>query len=191
MQFLKWEYSPLRAVFIFQAIYWTFGQGDFNWRCEGVSYENTHRGRSIAMATYFYFLAKIIDMLDTFFFVLRKKQQHISFLHVYHHSIMVGVSFVAVSFLPGGHSSLLGILNSIVHVLMYFYYLLSAWNLVNIQTLGWWKKLLTQAQMVFFDIYVFLFIFYFFSPCRFNLSFLHCTLRKGCSGAPVIIRRRP
>lgn len=70
-------------------------------RCEAVHYEDTYRQKSVAIATYFYFIAKIIDMLDTVFFIMRKKQQHVSFLHVYHHSTMVFVSYIAVRFLPG------------------------------------------------------------------------------------------
>lgn len=32
-----------------------------------------------------YVMAKVIDLLDTCFFVLRKKSSNVSFLHVYHH----------------------------------------------------------------------------------------------------------
>lgn len=34
------------------------------------------------------YLSRYLDMLDTIFFVLRKKQNQISFLHVYHHMIV-------------------------------------------------------------------------------------------------------
>ena len=33
------------------------------------------------------FYTKLVDLLDTIFFVLRKKSNQISFLHVYHHFI--------------------------------------------------------------------------------------------------------
>lgn len=101
-------YVELNSMFLTrQAIYWTFGQGDFSLRCEAVHYDETYRHKSVAIATYFYFIAKMIDMLDTVFFIMRKKQQHVSFLHVYHHSIMVFVSYIAVRFLPGNQNVIL------------------------------------------------------------------------------------
>uniref|UniRef100_A0A0K8WIQ1 Elongation of very long chain fatty acids protein n=1 Tax=Bactrocera latifrons TaxID=174628 RepID=A0A0K8WIQ1_BACLA len=42
---------------------------------------------------YGYYLLKIIDFADTVFFVLRKHQHQVSFLHVYHHILMVGSLF--------------------------------------------------------------------------------------------------
>nr|CAD7409888.1 unnamed protein product [Timema poppensis] len=40
------------------------------------------------------FILKIVDLLDTIFFVLRKKSNQVTFLHVYHH-----VSTIAISLL--------------------------------------------------------------------------------------------
>lgn len=46
----------------------------------------------------------------------------------------------------GGHGTLLGLINSFIHVLMYMYYMLSA--IPSMQKYLWWKKFLTQAQIV-------------------------------------------
>ena len=62
----------------------------------------------IAGAVHLYFLVKLVDLLDTVFFVLRKKQNQVSFLHVYHHVGMVLGSWGGVKFLPGGHVTFLG-----------------------------------------------------------------------------------
>lgn len=51
---------------------------------------------------------KLLDLLDTAFFILRKKQQQVSFLHVYHHTGMAFGSWAATKFLPGGHITFLG-----------------------------------------------------------------------------------
>lgn len=59
------------------------------------------RQRNVAIATYYYFIAKVVDLMDTLFFVLTKKNGHISFLHIYHHALMVVVTYFAVKFLPG------------------------------------------------------------------------------------------
>ncbi|GLH08350.1 Elongation of very long chain fatty acids protein [Gryllus bimaculatus] len=91
-----------------------------------------------------YFWLKIADLLDTIFFVLRKKNTHISFLHLYHHSNMVFLSWGAVKFFAGGHGTFLGLFNTFVHACMYTYYLIAAVYPHNI----WWKKYVTQLQLV-------------------------------------------
>jgi len=55
-----------------------------------------------------YFLLKIFDLVDTIFFVLRKKQNQVTFLHVYHHAGIVLGSWIAVKYLPSGHVTFLG-----------------------------------------------------------------------------------
>ena len=81
------------------------------------------------------------------FFVLRKKDRHISFLHVYHHFGMVLITWIGVKFIAGGHSAWLGLANAIVHCLLYSYYLLTAYDSKYGQLI-WLKKLITQAQLV-------------------------------------------
>lgn len=50
---------------------------------------------------WFYFFSKIIDLLDTCFFVLRKKQNQVTFLHVYHHTITALFSWMYLKYAPG------------------------------------------------------------------------------------------
>ncbi|PSN54041.1 Elongation of very long chain fatty acids protein 7 [Blattella germanica] len=50
---------------------------------------------------WYYYLLKIIDLLDTVFFILRKKQNQVTFLHVFHHSGMVLVGWIWTKFIPG------------------------------------------------------------------------------------------
>lgn len=54
-------------------------------------------------------MVKILDLLETIFFVLRKKQNQVTFLHVYHHMGMVMGSWIATKYLAGGHVTFLGI----------------------------------------------------------------------------------
>lgn len=42
----------------------------------------------LLMVFYFYYITKYIDLLDTIFFVLRKKCRNLSELHLFHHSLM-------------------------------------------------------------------------------------------------------
>lgn len=80
---------------------------------------------------------------------MRKRFTHITFLHVYHHSAMVIATYIAVRFLPAGHGTMLGVLNCLVHAIMYGYYLVSAIN-ENVKKSIWWKKHITQVQMIQF-----------------------------------------
>lgn len=61
-----------------------------------------------ARGVYIYFLAKISELLDTVFFVLRKKDRQISFLHLYHHTVMPMISWGATKYYPGGHGTFIG-----------------------------------------------------------------------------------
>ena len=81
------------------------------------------------------------------FFVLRKKDRQISFLHVFHHSGMVFMSFGVVKYYPGGNIVFYGMLNSMVHTVMYLYYMLAAMG-PEWQKFLWWKKHITRIQMV-------------------------------------------
>lgn len=62
----------------------------------------------VAKAVYIYFLAKISELLDTVFFVLRKKERQITFLHMYHHTVMPLISWGATKYYPGGHGTFIG-----------------------------------------------------------------------------------
>ncbi|KAI5696070.1 hypothetical protein M8J75_007632 [Diaphorina citri] len=77
-------------------------------------------------ASYLYFISKIVDLLDTIFFVLRKKNSQISFLHVYHHVMMVFATWAFLRYFKGEQGIFVGALNSLVHVVMYSYYFLAA-----------------------------------------------------------------
>uniref|UniRef100_A0A1A9W5Z7 Elongation of very long chain fatty acids protein n=1 Tax=Glossina brevipalpis TaxID=37001 RepID=A0A1A9W5Z7_9MUSC len=96
---------------------------------------------------WYYLLSKIIDLLDTIFIVLRKKQSQVSFLHVYHHSIMVITSWTILKYVPMTEEFAFGyLLNNMVHVMMYFYYLVAAMG-PQYQKLLWWKKYMTRIQL--------------------------------------------
>ncbi|CAH0627404.1 unnamed protein product [Chrysodeixis includens] len=102
---------------------------------------------------YPYFIAKHLDLLDTVFFVLRKKDNQVTFLHLYHHTAMVTWTWLHLMYHPTDNFVVVGMLNSFVHVLMYAYY--------GISSLGpdyakyiWWKKHLTKVQLVQFILVV-------------------------------------
>lgn len=110
-----------------------------------------HPLKSIEMlASFAYLINKFLDLFDTIFFVLRKSYKQVTFLHVYHHILMTSISFIYIQIMgSGGHAAITGIMNSIVHVIMYGYYFVSA-SSPNVKNSLWWKKYITQIQIVQF-----------------------------------------
>ncbi|KAG7299665.1 hypothetical protein JYU34_016658 [Plutella xylostella] len=96
-----------------------------------------------------YLFAKLTELLDTVFFVLRKKDNQISFLHVYHHIAMLIGSWLFLKYSPSDNIAFLGWVNSFVHVVMYAYYGLAAFG-PHMQKYLTWKKYLTTLQLAQF-----------------------------------------
>lgn len=55
----------------------------------------------MARAVWLYYMCKITELLDTVFFVLRKKQNQVSFLHLYHHTLMPICGFIGIKYFAG------------------------------------------------------------------------------------------
>ena len=51
------------------------------------------------------------------------------------------------AFFAGGHIAFFGTVNAFVHMIMYSYYLITALHFVDSKSL-WWKKYITQLQLV-------------------------------------------
>ncbi|CAH1108370.1 unnamed protein product [Psylliodes chrysocephalus] len=97
--------------------------------------------------SYYFHLSKYTDLIDTIIFLLRKKYSQVSVLHVYHHSTMPFWTWMCVKYNPCGRLTFHALLNSFVHIVMYTYYLLSAFG-PRIRKYVWWKKYVTMCQMV-------------------------------------------
>ncbi|CAG2118165.1 unnamed protein product, partial [Medioppia subpectinata] len=94
-----------------------------------------------------YAYSKLFDLFDTVFFVLRKKSNQITFLHVYHHFMVPILGWVGAKLCPQTVIvEVFCLLNSIVHTVMYSYYLLSAFG-PQIQPYLWWKRYITRLQL--------------------------------------------
>ncbi|GLH08346.1 Elongation of very long chain fatty acids protein AAEL008004 [Gryllus bimaculatus] len=140
-------YNALQIIanaYVFYMVGSQFWFSTYSWRCEPIDTSNSPSALEMIRLIYIYFWLKIADLFDTIFFVLRKKNQQISFLHLYHHSNMVILVWAGLKYFPGGHGTFLGLLNTFVHVCMYTYYLIAAVYPHNI----WWKKYVTQLQLV-------------------------------------------
>lgn len=100
-------------------------------------------------AHWWYFASKIVEFADTFFFILRKKNNQISFLHVYHHASMALITWGMVKWVPGACTYMGPLCNCFIHAVMYLYYMLSAFG-PHMQKYLWWKRYLTRMQLTQF-----------------------------------------
>ncbi|XP_076846268.1 elongation of very long chain fatty acids protein 4b [Brachyhypopomus gauderio] len=123
----------------------------YSWLCQPVNYSNDVNEVRIASALWWYYISKGVEFLDTVFFIMRKKFNQVTFLHIYHHCTMFTLWWIGVKWVPGGQSFLGATINSGVHVLMYSYYGLAALG-PHVQKLLWWKRYLTIVQMVQFHV---------------------------------------
>jgi len=147
-------YNAIQVAMSVFLVYEAFQGGWFNgysFTCQPVDWSNDPQAMRMARAVWWYFFCKITELLDTVFFVLRKKTNQVSFLHLYHHSMMPVCAWIGARFLPGGHGTLLGMINSFIHIIMYTYYLLASLG-PQYQKYLWWKKHLTGMQMIQFCI---------------------------------------
>lgn len=136
--------------------------------CQLVTITNDPYVMRIANGVWWYFASKGFEFADTLFFILRKKDRQLTFLHKYHHSSMFLFWWTAVRFVPGGSAIIPIIVNSLVHVLMYAYYGLSAIG-PRMQKYLWWKRHLTIIQLIQFFIGVAIGSYLIASGCQFTL----------------------
>uniref|UniRef100_A0A0K8UPP4 Elongation of very long chain fatty acids protein n=1 Tax=Bactrocera latifrons TaxID=174628 RepID=A0A0K8UPP4_BACLA len=122
---------------------------NYNLKCQPVDYSDGPMSKRMLNLCYVYYLSKLTEFADTFFFVLRKKSSQITWLHVYHHSVTPLETWVLVKFLAGGNATFPNLLNNFVHVCMYFYYMMSAMGPEYAKFL-WWKKYMTELQIAQF-----------------------------------------
>nr|XP_037277568.1 LOW QUALITY PROTEIN: elongation of very long chain fatty acids protein AAEL008004-like [Rhipicephalus microplus] len=125
--------------------------GPYNWLCQPVSYGRDPDSMAVTTLGWWYLLLKMVEFLDTVFFVLTKKFSHISLLHVVHHSTVAWTVWMGVNYGAGGQNAFFPFINCFVHIVMYTYYALAAMG-PEVRKYLWWKRYLTQFQMVQFVI---------------------------------------
>ncbi|XP_069078628.1 very long chain fatty acid elongase 7 [Pleurodeles waltl] len=152
----------------------------YSYKCDIVDYSRSPQAVRMAWTCWLYYFSKYIELLDTIFFVLRKKNSQITFLHVYHHSVMLWTWWFGVKFAAGGLGTFHALINSIVHVIMYIYYGVSALGPAY-QKYLWWKKYMTSVQLVqFIMVTTHIAQFFFMEDCQYQFPiFLYVILTYG------------
>jgi len=162
-------YNAFQTVFsfwMFKESWSFFVTGSYNWHCEPVDYSNDPDALRVLNVGWWYFFSKFVDLLDTIFFIMRKKFNQVSPLHVIHHSTLPWLSWWGPRFVGGGHAGFGPFLNSGVHTIMYFYYMCAAFG-PSVQKYLWWKKYITTIQLVQFVLVFFHAIQPLFFECDF------------------------
>ncbi|GAU98058.1 hypothetical protein RvY_09256-2 [Ramazzottius varieornatus] len=140
----------------------------YSYVCQEVVYSYHPEELKMASTVWWFYFSKIIEMADTVFLILRKKNNQLSFLHVYHHATMILFWYIGARWVAGGSAFFPMMTNSFIHVLMYSYYGLAALG-PNVQRFLWWKPYLTQIQMAQFLLGLYFAVQSFYVPCRFPL----------------------
>ena len=89
-------FQTLLSLWLFQRASFFWLTGRYNWLCQPVDFSNSKEGMLAADMTWWFFFSKLVDTIDSFFFVLRKKWTHLSNLHVFHHGIMPFTSWCGI-----------------------------------------------------------------------------------------------
>ncbi|XP_069705057.1 very long chain fatty acid elongase 4-like isoform X2 [Periplaneta americana] len=109
--------------------------------------------RAGAEVSWWFTISKVAELADTVFFILRKKHQQVTFLHVYHHSAVILVVGYLSRYAPCEQASITAFINAFVHIFMYTYYMLSAMG-PRVKKYLWWKKYITLLQLVQFSLVI-------------------------------------
>lgn len=118
--------------------------------CEVVNHKD-YSSEAIELLHYgwLFMLSRLIEWIDTIFFVLRKKYNQVSKLHVFHHSFVPIFCWFYLKYHPGATMAFFPLVNTFVHTIMYSYYFLATFG-PKIQPFLWWKKYLTSLQITQF-----------------------------------------
>jgi len=117
--------------------------------CQMVDFSNDPKAVRMVNVCWLFYFTKFIELIDTVIFILRKKYNQVTFLHVFHHGIMPVSWWFGVRFVPGGLGTFHALLNSFIHFCMYAYYGLAAMG-PQYQKYLWWKKYMTKMQITQF-----------------------------------------
>ncbi|XP_026061891.1 elongation of very long chain fatty acids protein 1 [Carassius auratus] len=153
----------------------------YTWRCDLCDPSSSPEALRMVRAAWLFYFSKYIELLDTVFFVLRKKHSQVTFLHIFHHSVLPWTWWWGITLTPaGGMGSFHAMVNACVHVIMYTYYGLAAAG-PRFQKYLWWKKYMTAIQLIQFVLLtVHISQYYFMEKCEYQVPiFIHLILIYG------------
>ncbi|XP_076228327.1 very long chain fatty acid elongase 4-like [Nomia melanderi] len=148
--FIYW-YNIFQIISNALIIYHAFDAGWFKdgfLFCRTIDYSFDRNPYKLTQVAWYTMCLKMIDYIETILFVLRKKNKQVSFLHLYHHVSTAFIVCGSVKYFPNGHAITLVVVNCVIHVIMYTYYLLTSYGPEMQKTLAPFKRMVTIAQML-------------------------------------------
>lgn len=124
----------------------------FSLGCEPFVISNNPMSLSMARWIWWILIVKITELADTVIFILRKKSNQTSFLHIYHHTTTLLLAWIVCKYTPGGMWTFPMLLNCVIHVIMYMYYFCACLGPKMQKIITPWKKYLTSLQLIQFVI---------------------------------------
>uniref|UniRef100_A0AAQ4QFB0 Elongation of very long chain fatty acids protein n=1 Tax=Gasterosteus aculeatus aculeatus TaxID=481459 RepID=A0AAQ4QFB0_GASAC len=206
------------SAYMFHEFLVTSWLSNYSLLCQPVDYSSRPLPLRMANVCWWFFFSKVIELADTMFFILRKKNNQLTFLHVYHHGTMIFNWWAGIKYVAGGqckstdlitsskcfpllnrnrpHSTVdvlmyywraffllhsrpvstflcslpaaffIGLVNTLVHTVMYSYYGLAALG-PHMQKYLWWKRYLTSLQLLQFLLFLLHTGYNLFTECDF------------------------
>ncbi|KAL0132104.1 hypothetical protein PUN28_000105 [Cardiocondyla obscurior] len=122
--------------------------------CPDFDYSENNTSAKLAKCTYYFFLLKLLDYVETGIFVLRKKNNQVSALHLYHHVSTLLLTWLGVRYYAVTAMTVVTIINSFIHAIMYMYYFLAACGPDIQKAVLPMKPWITKSQMIQFVILI-------------------------------------
>jgi len=102
---------------------------------------------SLYNLSWLFIIFRATEFFETVVFVLRKKQNQVSFLHLYHHIAVVAIMWMLLKYNCGKTEVFAAVVNLIVHLFMYTYYFFSSFNRFK-QMTSKIKPVVTATQII-------------------------------------------
>ncbi|CAH8579546.1 unnamed protein product [Heterobilharzia americana] len=138
----------INAYIVYECVAVAFSE-NFSIICQKVDYSSNSNAVRLVRAIWLFHISKVIECLDTFFFIIRGRTHLVTWLHIYHHCTMMPLTWAGVKWVAGGELFQPVAVNSMIHVIMYSYYALAALG-PKWRKFLWWKRYLTMLQMIQF-----------------------------------------
>ncbi|XP_055611988.1 elongation of very long chain fatty acids protein 7-like [Uranotaenia lowii] len=142
-------YCVYVVAMCFQAGWWF----DYFYKCYETDYSYDPKAVKMVEMTWYILFIKFLELLETIIFVLRKKQNQVSFLHVYHHISTFFIAYIFCKYIGGSMLTFSIVVNSVVHIIMYSYYFISAYDVAIFKLIASKvKRYITSIQLIQFGL---------------------------------------
>ncbi|CAH8571468.1 unnamed protein product [Schistosoma bovis] len=144
-----WIMVVMNAYMLYESVAVAFNE-NYSLYCQKVDYSSNPNALRLARAIWLFHISKVVECLDTFFFIIRGRTHLVTWLHVYHHCTMIPITWAGVKWAAGGEIFQPVAVNCTIHVIMYSYYAFAALG-PKWRKYLWWKRYLTMLQMIQFS----------------------------------------